>query len=47
MNYQYKVYTKDEKNKLHTAIITKSYDEACKKEKELNDQGFDTILWQC
>ena len=25
----------------------KELEEACKKEKELNEQGFDTIFWQC
>lgn len=47
MDYNYKVYTKDENNKLHTVLTTKNYKEACEKEEQLNKDGFDTILWQC
>ena len=47
MDRKYKVYTKDEKNHLHTALVTKDYKEACAKETELNNDGFDTFVWEC
>ena len=47
MDRKYKVYSKDEKNRLHTALVTKDYKEACKKESELNDNGIDAFVWEC
>lgn len=43
---KYKVYHKDEAGRLKTAMITMDYKEACKKEKELQDKGFDAFVWQ-
>ena len=42
----FKVYKKDEASRLKTAMITMDYNEACKKEKELQDKGFEAFVWQ-
>lgn len=45
MNRKYKVYKK-ENGKANPALETADYEEACRKEKELKDKGFESFVWQ-
>lgn len=45
MNRKYKVYKK-ENGKANTVLETVDYEEACRKEKELKDKGFESFVWQ-
>lgn len=45
MNRKFKVYKK-ESGKAALVIETADYGEACRKEEELRDQGFETFVWQ-
>ena len=46
MNRKYKVYKKDEFGKANPVLETVDYEEACRKEKELKDKGFESFVWQ-
>lgn len=45
MNRKFKVYKK-ESGKANPVLETGDYEEACRKEKELQDQGFKAFVWQ-
>lgn len=45
MNRKFKVYKK-ETGKANSVLETADYEEACRKEEELRDQGFETFVWQ-
>jgi len=46
MKRKFKVYKKDEYGKLNSVLETTDYDEAGKMEKELQDKGFETFVWE-
>lgn len=46
MNRKYKVYKKDEYGKVKSVLETPDYEEAGRKEKELQDKGFESFVWQ-
>lgn len=45
MNRKYKVYKK-ESGKANAVFESVDYKEACEKEKELQDKGFEAFVWQ-
>lgn len=45
MKTSYKVYRK-EHGKANPVLETADYEEACRKEKELKDKGFESFVWQ-
>lgn len=45
MNRKFKVYKK-ESGKADAVLETADYEEACRKERELRGQGFETFVWQ-
>lgn len=45
MNRKFKVY-KNESGKATPVLETGDYEEACRKEEELHEQGFKTFVWQ-
>ncbi len=45
MNRKYKVYKK-ENGKAAPVLETADYEEACGKEKELKDKGFEAFVWE-
>ena len=47
MERKYKVYMKDEFNRVKTVLSTKNYKEACNHEMMLQDKGFDAFVWEC
>lgn len=42
----YKVYRKDESGKANAVLETADYEEACRKEKEIQDKGSEAFVWQ-
>lgn len=46
MNRKYKVYKKDEFGMVKSVLEIADYEEACRKEEELKDKGFESFVWQ-